>query len=65
MVDHGYKKVYNKWVLTQTLWPKTCFVSGKPIPMFSKAYLLQNGDITAETWALPNEFIMARLKGKI
>jgi len=62
-VDGPVKEPYNIWVSTITLWPKECTISGKRIPMYSKAYVKKDGDI--ETWALHAEFIFARLKGDI
>lgn len=63
MIDEPTDEVYNKWILTITLWPKKCIISGKQINMMAKAYV--NKDMFCERWALPEEFIMARLKGKI
>jgi len=62
-VDEMTKEPYNIWVLTITLWPKQCSISGKQIPMYSKAYVRK--DNFSETWALKEEFIFARLKGEI
>ena len=62
-VDEPVSEVYNKWILTITLWPKTCIISGKQIDMMAKAYV--NKDMFCERWALPSEFTMARLKGDI
>lgn len=63
IVDEPVDEVYNKWMLTITLWPKTCILSGKTIPMLSKAYVLKDG--FCERWVAPNEFIIAKLKGEI
>ena len=63
MFDEPVNEVYNKWILTITLWPKTCIISGKQINMMTKAYV--NKDMFCERWALQDEFIMARLKGDI
>lgn len=64
MVDKNGKSSYNAWVLTKTLWPKVCFRSGKPIPMYTEAYCLSDFE-DIETWILPDEFIIARLKGEV
>ena len=63
MIDEPLSEAYNKWILTITLWPKTCIISGKQIDMMTKAYV--NKDMFCERWALAEEFIMARLKGEI
>ena len=63
IVDEPVTEAYNKWILTITLWPKTCIISKRPIPMLTKAYV--NKDMFCERWALADEFIIARLKGKI
>ena len=62
-VDEPVPEAYNKWMLTITLWPKVCTISGKRIPMYSKAYCRKDGRI--EEWAIAEEFIIARLKGEI
>ncbi len=62
-IDGSDKKVYNKWILTRTLWPKFCDISGARIPMYSNASMRKDGQI--ETWVAAEEFIMARLKGEL
>jgi len=62
-VDEVTKEPYNIWVLTITLWPKVCSISGKPIPMGSRAYVKK--DDFSETWATKEAFVFARLKGEI
>lgn len=62
-VDRPSERVYTKWELLRTLWPKTCSISGKRIPMYSNAYHRSSGDI--EQWAIPEEYTMAKLKDNI
>jgi hypothetical protein len=63
LVDTPRKEAYNKWMLTITLWPQICTLSGRRIPMYSKAYVWKDGVV--ERWVIAEEFIIARLKGEI
>lgn len=65
MVDWPEHLPYNKWVETRTLWPQECCISGKRIPMYSRAYVRIDQIAKTEIWALAEEFTMARLKGEI
>jgi len=62
-VDEPRQEAYNKWMLTVTLWPKKCILSGKQINMMSEAYVYK--DNFCEHWVDKDEFIIARLKGEI